>query len=114
MEVDEAGNILDGHHRVRAWTELEREGLSLSPFPTSTREGLSEAEKRTHIRKLNLLRRHLTHEQRRELIADQLKATPQWSDKRIADGLGVSKNTVASVREELEANLSIDKSAIRA
>ncbi len=53
VEVDEAGAILDGHHRAAI---AKRYKL---PYKTIVREGLSEAEKREHVIKLNLCRRHL-------------------------------------------------------
>ena len=54
VELDEAGHVLDGHHRLRAAAEL---GLAL--VPTLVRTGLSEDAKREHALRLNLLRRHL-------------------------------------------------------
>jgi len=59
IDVDESGEILDGHHRYRAWAELHKN----EPPPTIVRDGLSEAEKRAFARKNNILRRHLTREQ---------------------------------------------------
>ncbi len=38
-----------------------------------------------------------------ELIRQQLKETPEKSDRQIADGLGVSHHTVETQRKELEA-----------
>jgi ParB-like chromosome segregation protein Spo0J len=59
VELDEQGAILDGHHRVRAWTELRAEGIAVRDYPRIIRPGLSEPEKRAHVRAVNLLRRHL-------------------------------------------------------
>lgn len=95
VEMDELGNILDGHHRVKICTEL---GIS---FPRLVREGFTDEEKWTHARQLNIARRHLNQEQRRGLIADQLRQTPQFSDRRIANELGVDNKTVGSVRQVL-------------
>ncbi|MDD3654818.1 MAG: MT-A70 family methyltransferase [Desulfotomaculaceae bacterium] len=96
VEYDEDGNILDGYHRVRACREL-----GLTDWPRVIRAGLSEAEKWTHARKLNLTRRHLSREQKQELIRAQLKATPQMSDRQIAEGLGISHVTVGAQRKEM-------------
>ncbi|MDD3653103.1 MAG: ParB N-terminal domain-containing protein, partial [Desulfotomaculaceae bacterium] len=96
VEYDEAGNILDGHHRVRACREL-----GLADWPRVIRAGLSEEEKWTHARRLNLARRHLSREQKQDLIRAQLKATPGMSDRQIAAGLGVSDKTVGVQRKEL-------------
>jgi|SRR5262249_15108470 len=51
IDVDESGEILDGHHRYRAWAELHKN----EPPPTIVRDGLSEAEKRAFARKNNIL-----------------------------------------------------------
>jgi len=58
IEVDEDGNILDGHHRKRIADEL---GIDC---PTIVRSGLSEADKRVHAGMLNLARRQLTDGQK--------------------------------------------------
>lgn len=97
VEYDEAGAILDGHHRVRACQEL-----GVTDWPRLIREGLTDEEKRIHARQLNLARRHLNREQKRELVADQLRDTPEKSDRQVAAGLGVSPTTVGSVRKEVE------------
>mgnify|MGYP002626190518 CR=1 FL=1 len=65
---------------------------------------MTEAEKLMHARKLNLARRHLNSEQKRTLIRDQLKATPEKSDRQIAQALGVSQPTVSAHRKELETD----------
>lgn len=109
VELDDEGNILDGHHRVRAWTELAYEGVSLEPYPRVIREGLSEAQKRAHVRRLNILRRHLTQEQKRELIRDQVRETPERSNRQIAGSLGVSPTTVGTIRGELESSGDVSK-----
>lgn len=55
-------------------------------------------------RKLNMVRRHLTQEQKRELIRQQLSETPELSDRQIAAGLGVSNSTVSVTRKEMVAD----------
>lgn len=102
VEYDEAGNILDGHHRVQACKEL-----GLSEWPRFVRKGLSEEEKRTHARQLNLARRHLNQDQKRQFIADDLKDNPGRSNRQVAQGLGVDDKTVGSVRRALEATAEI-------
>ena len=94
--VDEFGAILDGHNRARACREL-----GINYYPVEVRSGLSEADKRVFARKLNVLRRHLTREQVRQLIGDQLRDTPEWADRRIGRELGVDHKTVGSVRADL-------------
>ena len=97
IEFDENGNILDGHHRLQICNEL-----GIKDYPKVIRAGMTEEEKRTHARKLNMARRHLTQEQRRELIRQQLKETPEKSDRQIAAGLGVSQTTVGTQRKSME------------
>ena len=97
VEYDEAGAVLDGHHRVRAC-----KALGIESWPYIVRSGLSDAEKRAHARALNLARRHLSQEQRRELIREQLKDTPAKSDRQIAKALGVDHKTVSAQRDGLE------------
>jgi hypothetical protein len=48
----------------------------------------------------NIHRRHLTAEQRRDLVAKLLKATPEISDRQIAETVKVDHKTVAKVRAE--------------
>jgi len=105
IDVDETGEILDGHQRYRAWAELKKN----EPPPVNVREGFSEQEKRAFARKNNILRRHLTRDQIRSLIAEQLKETPDWADNRIAEELGVDGKTVGAAREDLEATSEIPK-----
>jgi|GEM_PF-630847 len=96
VEYDEEGNILDGHHRVRACQEL-----GITEWARVVRVGMSEEQKKEHARNLNMARRHLNREQRQELIRQQLQETPEKSDRQIAVGLGVSPTTVGTTRKEL-------------
>lgn len=98
IEYDEHGNVLDGHHRIQICAEL-----GIMDFPKVIRTGMTEVEKRTHARKLNMARRQLNQEQRRELIREQLRETPEISDRQIARELGVDKNTVNARRVEMES-----------
>jgi len=94
--VDEDKRIIDGNYRKAIADELGYE------CPEIVQEGLSEEEKRTMARALNLARRHLNQEQKRQLVADQLHETPDRSNRLIGKQLGVHHATVASVRAELE------------
>lgn len=96
VEYDEAGEIIDGHHRVEIC-----ESLGLVDWPRFVRKGLSEVDKRTLSRELNFARRHLTTAQKQAVIADQLRDTPSISSRAIAGMLGVDHKTVASVRTRL-------------
>lgn len=96
VEYDEAGDIIDGHHRVAIC-----ESLGLVDWPRFVRKGLDEGEKRKLSRELNLSRRHLTTAQKQAVIADQLRDTPAISSRAIAAMLAVDHKTVASVRQRL-------------
>lgn len=87
IEKDEAGNTLDGFHREQICRELNID------FPTKIRVGLSEDEKIHHALALNLERRHLDAEQRRELVLT-LKKSRGWSNEVIGEVVGVSADTV--------------------
>ncbi|WP_274426773.1 MT-A70 family methyltransferase [Chelativorans sp. YIM 93263] len=102
IEYDDAGNILDGHHRVQIC-----ESLGLVDWPRLVRKGLSDPEKRTIARELNVSRRHLTSAQKRDLIEGQLRDTPSISSRAIAAMLGVDDKTVATVRRRLESTAEI-------
>lgn len=98
VEYDEEGNILDGHHRVQICGEL-----GIKTWPKFIRKGLTDTEKKTHARQLNLARRHLDQAARRTLIEEELRENPERSNRQIAASLGVSHPTVADVREQMES-----------
>ena len=104
IEYDELGNVLDGYHRLKICGEL-----GIKDYPRVIRSGMTETEKLTHARKLNIARRHLTGEQKRWLIREQLKETPEQSDRQIAKALGVTHPTVATQRRELENIGDVEK-----
>jgi hypothetical protein len=54
------------------------------------------------VEALNISRRHLTAEQKRDLIAKLLKANPEQSNRTIAKQVKADHKTVGSVRTELE------------
>jgi hypothetical protein len=57
----------------------------------------------------NIHRRHLTPEQRRDLIAKLLKATPEKSDRQIAATTKASPTTVGKVRAKLQAKGDVSR-----
>jgi len=87
VEYDEDGNILDGHHRVRACEEL-----GIKNWPSIVRIDMSEDEKAEHVLKLNIARRHLPKEWKKEK-AKELRSQG-WSYPRIGKTLGVDHATV--------------------
>lgn len=101
--VDEDGNIIDGHNRVQIASELR------IPYPVEMRDDLDDAGKRGLAFALNLNRRHLNREQKRELIAKSLKADPQLSNREHARRTGASHPTVNDVRHEMEEDGRLEK-----
>ena len=101
---DENGDIIDGYQRVRVCNEL-----GITDYPVLTLAGLGDDEKRDHAYVLNLVRRRLSQKQMRELIAAELKRTPDLSDNWLAQILGTTDKTVAAVRQELIATSEIPK-----
>lgn len=84
--VDMDGNILDGHHRSRIATEL---GMK---YPTNRIQVNSHEMGEEIARTLNTDRRHLTVEQRQQLVVD-LRAQG-FSTRAIAGAVGVGSTTV--------------------
>lgn len=104
VDVDEDGNVLDGHHRRAIAVALDID------YPTRLVAGLSEQEKRDHALAVNVQRRSLTREQKRELIAASLKADPELSDRQHGERTGVDHKTVGARRGELESSGEIPQS----
>lgn len=95
---DEHGTIIDGHHRDRVCRELK-----IKNVPTITLAGLTEAQKRDHALILNLVRRKITRKQMREIIAAELRRTPDISNQWLAEIVGSTDKTIQSVRKDLIA-----------
>jgi len=99
------GKILDGVHRYNACCDL-----AITPetkiYPGNDPLGF--------VISMNIHRRHLSHEKKREIIAQLLKANPQLSDRAIATQAKVSPTTVAEVRKttvqsgQLETRTGLD------
>lgn len=101
--VDQDGDIVDGHQRKRACDEL---GINCH---TEVRNFENEIQKVELALTLNCNRRHLNQKQKRKLIEDYLLHDAEIADNYLAGIIGISKNTVASVRKKLETNCQIDK-----
>jgi hypothetical protein len=84
--VDENGEIIDGHHRAKVCDELGIE------YPKHVLDGLDEDEKCEQALILNLGRRHLSTEQKRELVVklSELGRSVRW----ISQATGISKSSV--------------------
>jgi ParB-like chromosome segregation protein Spo0J len=86
--IDEEGNVLDGHHRVKICEEL---GID---YPTKVVSGLTEEEKENLAVSLNIKRRHLTKEQKKELAISLREKG--WTQERIAGVMEVARTTILS------------------
>jgi hypothetical protein len=89
--------ILDGRNRYRACI-----AAGVEPRFREARGLGSHAEAVAFVISANVHRRHLSMEQRRDLIAKLLKAKPEQSDRRIAGIVHVSPTMVGGVRKRLE------------
>lgn len=92
--LDEHGAVIDGHHRIRACQEL-----GITDYPREVRAGLSDDEKAALALALNIHRRQLSRDQRRELVGELRRMG--WSTRRIAEAVGVSHMTVARDTESI-------------
>jgi hypothetical protein len=89
--------IIDGNYRKAIADELGYD------CPEIVQPNLTDEEKRTLARALNLARRQLSTEEKRQLVADQLHETPDRSNRWVGKQLGVHHATVATVRAEMQA-----------
>lgn len=96
--VDESRAVIDGHHRKEI---AERIGIEC---PRRFAMDLTDEQKRTLALSLNLDRRHLSREQKRELVEKSLQADPHLSDRQHAERTGVSPTTVGGRRAAMEAS----------
>jgi transposase-like protein len=114
--ADKDGNLLDGRNRLDALTLLG----ALEPAPDGRirfKAGgdlirwriLGDGDPYDQVLSLNIHRRHLTPEQKRELIAKVLKAKPGASNNSIAKQVKADDKTVAKVRRSLESTSEIPK-----
>jgi len=102
--LDDDGQVIDGHHRLLIAAELGRE------CPTRPRvEAERVLDPLDLAVELNLNRRHLTIEQKREVIKDVLKRHPERSDREVARQTEVAHTTVARIRDDLEAEGEIPR-----
>src|SRR6516164_273297 len=96
------GKILDGNNRYRA-CELVRIAPKFADFTGD------DAAARNYVISANIHRRHLSPDQRRDIIAALLKADPTQSNRQVAEQAKVSHVTVGAVRNELETTGQIDQ-----
>jgi|SRR5262249_30977300 len=105
------GKIIDGRNRYRAclaagWT---MEAIDEMCLPSEDYIDNERGGPAAFVISANIHRRHVTAEQKRDLIAAVLKANPEKSDRAIAKELGVSHPTVAKARASTGNSLPVDK-----
>jgi hypothetical protein len=89
------GMILDGRNRYRACLQVG--------FEPAVRNGDHWiGDPAAFVISRNIRRRHLTADQKRDLIAKVIKAAPEKSNRQIAAETGVSHTHVNKVRAEME------------
>lgn len=102
------GKLIDGRNRLDA---MELVGINLfigdKISPVIVRDYVSGIDPYEYVIGANIHRRHLTTEQKRDLIAKVLTGTPEKSNRQIAEVVKVDGKTVGSVRRELEATAII-------
>src|SRR5262245_49618252 len=99
------GMILDGRNRYRACREI-----GLTPWTTSFEIVASTNDSaEAYAISANIRRRHLTAVQKRDLIAKLIEATPEKSDRQIAETVKASPTTVGTIRAEMEEAGEVSK-----
>jgi len=81
-------------------------GRIIPEVPTSVI--IADVDPYAFVLSVNLHRRHLTVEQKRDLIAKVLKAQPSKSNRQVAKMVGVSHPYVAAVRAEFEKSGDVE------
>jgi ParB-like chromosome segregation protein Spo0J len=100
--------LLDGQNRLDALAQLGR--LEVDDRARLLINSVNVAGDPYAIAlSLNVHRRHLNAEQKRELIANVLKAKPEKSNNQIAKEVKADDKTVAKVRADLESTSEIPK-----
>jgi hypothetical protein len=114
LDVTDSGVILDSHNRWAIIQELKIEGVKISYDVRTLEFGTDHVTAvPSFVRAVNLHRRHLTTEQKRKLIREELKANPTDSNRKIAELLGVDDKTIAASRKQTESTAEIPQSEAR-
>ena len=122
-EANAEPQLLDGRNRLDALAligqlAVDEQGRLCIRETDGTLEPIDQqhivgGDPEKHAYSLNLHRRHLTPEQKRELIARLLKKTPEASDRQISKQIKADNKTVAAVRSDLERREEIPHVEVR-
>ncbi|MGO9151118.1 MAG: DNA methyltransferase [Acidimicrobiales bacterium] len=102
----DTGEVIEGHHRLRAWTELRDEGVKVPSYPREVRSFATDEERIEFVLAANLFRRHLNRAQRAEVVA-RLRQEG-WSLRRIGVVIGADDKTVRNDLAEIAEKSAID------
>jgi ParB-like chromosome segregation protein Spo0J len=108
IKTPDGDALLDGRNRLDAMASV---GLITDLNLIEHRVLDADADPFAFVISANIYRRHLTADQRRDLIAKVLKATPDASNRQIAAQVKADDKTVAKVRKVLEATADIPRLA---
>lgn len=110
IEITPEGVVVDGHNRVRLAVEAGCESI-----PAIVKSFDSDEDATAHVFAVNLQRRHLNQTDKRKLVKEFLALDPYKSNRQVAQELGgaVTDKTVGDVREEAEAEGTVEKATTR-
>ncbi len=109
LVFDQDGNLIDGHHRQRAYWELISEGVDLPMFNKEVMTFDTELEKLRHVLSYNLKRRQLNAQQRQELVIRLRKPPFSLTLTQIGQIVGSS---IATISRDLEGLTEDDKAEL--
>ena len=94
--VDESGNVISGHLRKRACSELKVH------CPTEVLTGLTPEQKEGLSFQLDFCRKHLKIADKRKFAEYLLQSSPRNADRTIGRACGLDHKTVGKIRSSLE------------
>jgi hypothetical protein len=106
------GKLLDGRNRLEA---MEAVGIKLTTgngqikWAKISSRNVKGADPIAFVISKNIQRRHLSADQKRDVIAKLIKATPEKSDRQIAEQTKASSTTVGKVRKDREQAGDVSK-----
>jgi ParB-like chromosome segregation protein Spo0J len=104
VEIDQNGQVLDGHHRIKAWNELRAEGVKVADYPRMIRTFDNDDDREEHAAKLNAHRRDVsTENKKRNALRWRQRG---WPYRRIADALAVNHETIRRWMPEEESGVA--------
>lgn len=105
VEIDQNGQVLDGHHRIRAWKELRAEGVQIADYPRVIRSFDNDDDREEHAAKINCIHRDVSLEDKQR-NALRWRNERGWTYERIGHALGVSHMTAYRWIPQVEDTLT--------